>query len=190
MSSERGQRGVTLIELIIFIVIMGIAVTGLLRVFSVSAIGSADPVRRKQALMIAESLMEEVQHAGFTFCDPSSANAAVALNAAACNIPEVFGHEGAGPWTRPFDNINDYVTASGVPASPFTAGGKIVDANGVVLSNDSTYTATVTVTEQALGAIPATTALRITIEVRYGTGDENQVTLDAYRTRYAPVPLP
>jgi MSHA pilin protein MshD len=189
MSSERRQRGVTLIELIIFIVIMGIAVTGLLRVLSVSAIGSADPVLRKQALMIAESLMEEVQHAGFTLCDPSSANAAVALTAAACEFPEAFGQEGSGaPWSRPFDNINDYVTASGVPASPFTAGGKIVDANGVVLSNDTSYTATVTVTQQALGAVPATEALRITIQVRYGIGDENQVTLDAYRTRYAPVP--
>ena len=45
---------------------------------------SADPVRSKQALMIAESLLEEVALAGFTYCDPTSANADSAAGTAGC----------------------------------------------------------------------------------------------------------
>ncbi|MEI8159035.1 MAG: prepilin-type N-terminal cleavage/methylation domain-containing protein [Burkholderiales bacterium] len=54
------QRGFTLIELIIFIVIVGVGVAGVLSVFTTSIKNSADPMVRKQALSIAESLLEEI----------------------------------------------------------------------------------------------------------------------------------
>lgn len=54
------QHGFTLIELVIFIVIVGIGVAGILSVFTTSIKNSADPMVRKQALAIAESLLEEV----------------------------------------------------------------------------------------------------------------------------------
>ncbi len=54
------QKGFTLIELIIFIVVVGIGVTGVLSVFSTNIRSSADPLVRKQALAIAESLLEEI----------------------------------------------------------------------------------------------------------------------------------
>lgn len=59
MTSHR-QRGFTLIELIMFIVIVGIGVAGVLSVFTTSVKSSADPMVRKQALSIAESLLEEI----------------------------------------------------------------------------------------------------------------------------------
>lgn len=59
MTSHR-QRGFTLIELIMFIVIVGIGVAGVLSVFTTSVKSSADPIVRKQALSIAESLLEEI----------------------------------------------------------------------------------------------------------------------------------
>ena len=59
MSNHR-QRGFTLIELIIFIVIVGVGVAGVLSVFTTSVKNSADPMVRKQALSIAESLLEEI----------------------------------------------------------------------------------------------------------------------------------
>lgn len=78
MSTRRPrQRGVTLIELIVFIVIVSVAVVGVLQALRMSSANSADPLRRKQALMIAEGLMEEVQLAKFTYCDPKIGRAHV-----------------------------------------------------------------------------------------------------------------
>lgn len=55
------QRGVTLIELIVFIVIISTALTGILLVMNQVTVRSADPLVHKQALAIAESMLEEVQ---------------------------------------------------------------------------------------------------------------------------------
>lgn len=54
------QRGLTLIELIIFIVIIAVASTGVLLVFQQTVKGSVDPIIRKQAMTVAASLLEEV----------------------------------------------------------------------------------------------------------------------------------
>lgn len=60
MTSRRFHQGFTLIEMIIFIVIVGIGVAGVLSIFNTSVKSSADPLVRKQALAIAESLLEEI----------------------------------------------------------------------------------------------------------------------------------
>lgn len=59
-TSKRPQQGFTLIELIIFIVVVGVGVAGILSVYTTSIKSSADPMVRKQALAIAESLLEEI----------------------------------------------------------------------------------------------------------------------------------
>ena len=58
--TRKGQRGFTLIELIIFIVVVGIGVAGILSVYTAAIKNSADPLVRKQTLAIAESLLEEI----------------------------------------------------------------------------------------------------------------------------------
>jgi len=58
--NSRRQKGFTLIELIIFIVVVGAGLAGILAVSSTSIKSSADPLVRKQALAIAESLLEEI----------------------------------------------------------------------------------------------------------------------------------
>jgi len=57
----RQQRGVSLIELIMFIVIVSVALAGILLVMNQVARHSADPLIQKQALAIAESMLEEVR---------------------------------------------------------------------------------------------------------------------------------
>lgn len=54
------QKGVTLIELIISIVVITIALAGVLSVFNHSVAKSADPLIQHQALAIAESYLEEI----------------------------------------------------------------------------------------------------------------------------------
>lgn len=183
------QRGVTLIELIMFIVIIGAALAGLLQVLNFTTKNSADPVRQKQALMIAEGLLEEVRLAGFTWCDPTDSKLAEAASAADCDLPEAFG-QGAGSEpvsNRPYDNVNDYVDAPGVAKAAFNnAGGALTDMNGNPMGVTG-YSAKVTIRPVALNGIGSTAndsdVLRITVEVSY---DDQTLALDGYRTRYAP----
>jgi MSHA pilin protein MshD len=66
------QRGFTLIELIIFIVIVGVALAGILTVMNQVVSRSADPMLTKQAVALADSVMEEVLQKAFA--DPDGTN--------------------------------------------------------------------------------------------------------------------
>ncbi|MEM9335834.1 MAG: prepilin-type N-terminal cleavage/methylation domain-containing protein [Pseudomonadota bacterium] len=56
----RQQSGLTLVELLISIVIVGIAASTILGVFSTVASSSADPMVRHQAAAIADAYLEEI----------------------------------------------------------------------------------------------------------------------------------
>jgi MSHA pilin protein MshD len=58
--NRRRVHGFTLIELIFFIVVVSVGLTGILSVSNTIVKSSADPLVRKQALAIAQSLMEEI----------------------------------------------------------------------------------------------------------------------------------
>jgi MSHA pilin protein MshD len=60
MCTTRSQRGFTLIELIIFIVVVSIALAGILSVMNTVVKSSADPLVRKQSIALADSLLEEI----------------------------------------------------------------------------------------------------------------------------------
>lgn len=189
MSIRSHQRGVTLIELVMFIVIIGVALAGLLTVLNFTTRNSADPLRQKQAMMIAEGLLEEVSLAGFTFCDPTDPKTAEATSPADCDIKESFGQGSGGEpvGLRPFDNINDYVDAAGVAKAAFSnAAGQLLDTNGKPMDLAG-YSAQVTISPVVLNGIGSTAndsdVLRITIEVSH---DDQTLKLDGYRTRYAP----
>lgn len=174
-SSGSTRSGFTLVELVIFIAIVSIAVAGVLLVLNVTTKNSVDPQLRKQALSIAEALMERVSSARFTFCDPSDPNAET--SAGNCTVPEA-----VGPENGTLDNVNDYVAAYGVPQAI-----AIADVNGVNAPNLAAYTARLTIRQQALGNVPADASLLITIQVSYGA---ETIQLDGYRTRYAPNWIP
>ena len=191
-----------MIELIVGIVILSIGVVGVLGAINFSARGSVDPLSQKQALTIAEALLEEIQLRSFTFCDPDDANAATATTAqlnAAVIAPavgcaatvEAMGPEPGETRTgvTPFDNVNDYFVAG----TGFVMAG-ISDHTGAAIAGLANYSATIRIAAQALGGIGGTDAngapqsLQITVAV---TGPANaSVTLDGYRARYAPNALP
>jgi MSHA pilin protein MshD len=66
----RRGAGLTLVELLIFVIVVGIGIAGILVVYDRAVRGSADPLARKQALAIAESLLSEILAQPFTYCDP------------------------------------------------------------------------------------------------------------------------
>ncbi|NDP40911.1 MAG: pilus assembly protein MshD [Rhodoferax sp.] len=57
---RNGSRGFTLIELIIFIVVVGAGLAGILAVSTNVVKSSADPMVRKQAMALADSILEEI----------------------------------------------------------------------------------------------------------------------------------
>jgi MSHA pilin protein MshD len=191
-------RGVTLIELAVFIAIVGVAMAGLFAAFNTITAASADPQVRKQVLAIAESLMDEVALMPFTYCDPDDPQATTAQSSAvgatgctAAAAVENIGPESTPPYgpetrysaTTPFDNVNDY--------SGFSMAG-IRDITNNPIGALSGYTATITVTQAGLAsganAIAAADALLISIAVTGPSG--TSVTLEGYRTRYAPTTIP
>jgi MSHA pilin protein MshD len=59
------SRGFTLIEVVVLVVVLAAALVGVLLVFQNTSRGSADPQVRKQALAIAEAMLEEVLLASY-----------------------------------------------------------------------------------------------------------------------------
>ena len=58
--NKRHQSGVTLVELILSMVIISIALTGVFSVMNLTVSHSADPVVQHQAISIAEAYLEEI----------------------------------------------------------------------------------------------------------------------------------
>lgn len=197
MCSKRRQSAFSLIEVVVFVVVLGIAFTGMLILFNQVTKASVDPLVRKQTLAIAASLLEEIELKPFTYCDPDDANVYTAGSAAACTTAEVVQGCGGGPtneqvesrYSDPrFDNVNDYncfEMGSGT-ASP---GIKSADSDGITsIAGLSDYAVRVSISEAGTtltSIADNTAALLITVTAQHvPTG--TTVTLQGYRLRYAP----
>jgi MSHA pilin protein MshD len=216
--SGRTARGFSFIELIIFIVIISIAVAGILMVMNYTTAHSADAQLRKQALAIAESLLEEVELARFTYCNPSDPQAPFATQATG---PGVIGPQPPGSsktqgyctsaalvenfapvsGSRPYGNVINYASKLN---TPFTIN-PVTDSNGnaiLGLVGTGTYSATITISQPAgvfggaTNAMPADSGVNATIgsvlqiSVTVYQGGSAILTLDGYRTQYAPQLMP
>lgn len=195
----RYQRGISLVELVIFIVVVSIGLVGLLSVMNVSNSNSADPLVRKQALAIAESVLEEVMLMPFTYCDPDDSNALDAASAASCS-PGMDQNKGGAALDAPtpadearyptataqFDNVADY--------GGFAMNAGIADSTGdgtaLIAGLENYRLQPITIERVALGNIAANgEALLITVTVT-DSGGGNPITLQGIRTRYSPNALP
>lgn len=197
-------RGFTLIELIVFIVIVGVGLAGILAVFNVTVRSSADPMIRKQMLSIAEALLEEVELQPFTYCDPTDAGwatATAATTAGGCTTVQGLG-PGAGQKrisaAAPFNNVGDYAGASGDGAGDTGLGDAthpITDISGNANGAPLGYTAAITIVPEGIGAIASGACasgvdcsdlnmVRIAVTVTRIGGES--LTLEGYRARYWP----
>ncbi|MBX3619225.1 MAG: prepilin-type N-terminal cleavage/methylation domain-containing protein [Rhizobacter sp.] len=190
----RHARGLSLIELVIAIMIISVSVAGVLMVFGNSVRHSADPLVRKQAVAIAEAMLNEVLAQPFTYCDPQDAandaptppaSTAACTGGAAGSQDKGGGALGPQPAsegrfnpTDPLDNVADYhgYTSNGVIYGLDDGANRIAALDG--------YSVAVTVTRAgATFSLPADAALRVDVRV---TGRGDSVTLTGYRFRYAP----
>jgi MSHA pilin protein MshD len=154
MNKQVRQRGFTLIEVIIFIVVVAAGLAGILTVSNTVVKSSADPMVRKQALALADSILEEVLQKEYS--DPD-------------------GVQGSEPTRATMDDVDDYNgktqtlfnSSSGVGGWPASLDSYQV---AIVVSADTTVVGT--------GALPAK---RVAVTVSRG-GDS--ATLVGYRGNY------
>ncbi len=90
-TTRHTQHGVSLIEAVLFIIVVSVALTVVLKAFDIANQGSADPVLRRQSLAIAQSLLDEISCKDFA--NPSPGGYAGPYNAATRNQ---------------FDDVKDY----------------------------------------------------------------------------------
>ena len=195
MSIRDHQSGLSLVEVIIFIVLVAVAIAGVIGVVNTVVAHSSDPMVRKQALSIAESLLEEVQLMPMTYCDPDDANVSTAVNGAACatgsnNQTSTAPQSGETRYsqTTPFDNVADYNAFDTSSASP----SGIRDIGNNLIAGLDGYRARVTVTPAAIDGtsggitytVASTHAVLVTVLVTGPNGESVQ--LQGYRSRYAP----
>lgn len=194
-ASRKTSTGLGLVELILAIVIVGAALAGVLVVYDRAVRASADPLVRKQAIAIAESLLNEVLAQPFSYCDPQDvANdpAAPPASTAACSggaaASEDHGGGALGPQpgsesrfsaTDPFDNVADYAGYA------MSSGIYSLDNGATPIAGLGAYSASVTVTRAgtSLGLGSDAEALRIDVLV---SGRGETITLTGYRLRHSP----
>ena len=169
------QIGVTLIELIVFIVIVSVAIVGVLTVLNITVIRSSDPLVQKQAQALAEGLLEEIQTAYFAYCDGADVQLKYANTVANCTggLGDSYGPEDGE--TRPYDTVKDYARApnDSTTLSPLWE-------NEASLSAPAGYTAAVVIVPADLGG---TDALLIRVTVTHGN---TQAVAEGYKTRQVP----
>jgi MSHA pilin protein MshD len=159
------QRGISLIELIIFIVIVSVALAGILLVMDQVAKHSADPLIRKQAIAIAESLLEEIALQDYIDGNDGVTTACPAASAVT-------------PTNRGSYHIVDCY--KGFPNGGATPG--IYDLSGAVVPGLENYSATVAMYDGGLGGIAAGHSVRIAVTVTTPQGDS--IVIEGYRTKY------
>ncbi len=163
------HRGTTLVELIISIVIVGIAVSGVLLVMTRTSTHSADPMLVHQAVAIAEAYTEEIVALPF---DEDAASGGATTEGALGPDPGEGGR-------ADYDDVNDYDGLLDV-------GARGLHAPGTVIPGLADYTIAVNVDLDAnLGPpgrrVPAADAELVQVTVTHPAGVN--ITLGSYRTR-------
>lgn len=157
MYINKSQLGISLIELILFIIIVSIALTGLLMVMNINTKGSVDPLLRKQALAIAESLLEEIELQDFSNPAGGFSGAATQANRAS------------------FDDVMDYNGFA-------TTGIYPADGSATAITGLSNYNVSVAIANIAWDSIPAGDVAQITVTVTDSSGQSIQAL--GYRVNY------
>lgn len=155
------QRGATLIELVITIVIISISVAAVVGTLSRMTAHSADPMIEAQAVAIAESYLEEIMLKAYL--DPKTNTV--------CPGP---------PGSRSlYDNVCDY---NGL----LNVGARDQSGNPPPGIDLSAYTVTVAVDQSAtLNNLSGSgSVLRIDVHVTYVDPSIADITLSGYRTNY------
>ncbi|MBT9610438.1 MSHA pilin protein MshD [Aquabacterium commune] len=129
-----GERGFTLVESVVAIVIIGVALAGVISVFNQAVIGSVDPVIRRQMLVLAEELMDEIHLKPY----------AVAAN----NAPAACARD-------TFNDVRDY--------DAYATSGKVCDLEGSEISGLSGYSVAISAAANTLAGVGEAILITVTV---------------------------
>jgi MSHA pilin protein MshD len=146
--TRRRQRGVNLIELIIAIVVISIAASGVMLVYAQVVQYSADPMIQQQAIAVAEGYLDEILARPVD--DPPDGSA------------ETGGVE-AGETRALFDDVKDYGGLSNSPPLDQNGLAADLDANGVADLAGYSVDVAVLANQNVNGVLMA----RVDVRVRY-----------------------
>lgn len=105
MKGARAQRGLTLVELVAAIVVLGVGLAGVVMTINGGVGHSADPMVEAQATAVAQAYIEEIT--ARNFCDPDfSTTCATACTTSACGT--CAGAFGPAETRATFDDMCDY----------------------------------------------------------------------------------
>ena len=154
---NRVRQGFSLVESIIFILVISIGLTGIMSLVTSLMRHGAQPILLHQATSIGMSYMEEIL--GKSFYDPATGTV--------CPTPP--GHR------IDFDNVCDY--------QGYFNNAVVSDVNGNVFSDLAGYRVSALITYPAtLGTLPNTDVIQVTVTVR--NSEIPDVVLIGYRTAY------
>ncbi len=152
------QSGVTLIELVVFIVVVSIALGTLFSVFKDSIINSVDPMIRVRALECAQAKLDEVIARKFDENTPTG-------GVPACGSAEIGATVCAGiAADAAFDDIGDYNGQNFVDGDCNVSVSVVGEGTDLGLADDANLVRRVTVTSTMV--------------------DGNTIRLSAYRTNF------
>lgn len=149
------QLGLSLIELIMFIIIVSVGIAGILLVMNVSVKSSADPMLRKQAVAMAEAILDEVL--AKDYCDPD-------LIPPACTVSRE-------ALRTLYDDVADYDGQT-------ILGTDTLGASSLALAS---YSATIAVADVTVPSVAGAPMKKVTVTV---TGGAETIQLFGYRAGY------
>lgn len=149
------QTGVTLIELIVFIVVVNIALVAVLQIYGQAIVNSVDPVVRMRATELARSQLDEILARRFDENTPTG-------GVPACGSTGASACLGITP-DSDYDDVGDF--------------------NGYTDTSDSRYPIAVVVEDAGTDiGLAATMARKITVTVTMPDG--HSVSLAAYKANF------
>jgi len=155
LNKVRRSAGVTLVELIVALVIMGVALAGMVAVYTATTRSSVDPVLVQQMQAIADNMMEEILMKPFKSADPAPPAGGARIN---------------------FDCVTDYDGyGKGITG--------IQDVEGNAIPGLERYNVAVEVKQAPLAGVAD--ALRVVVTVSVpgtGAGLPNPIVLTGWRT--------
>jgi len=162
LGRQPAARGLSLVELVVCIALIGAVAAMLVNTFANLAGRSADPLVQRQAMAVGESMLAEILAQGTGSVDQSGGANAIGPEAGESRT-------GAGV---PFDNVDDYhgLAMAGVVA-----------VDGSPVPGLEGYTVSVTVRAQTIAGVPADQGLWVDVRVAGPGGTE--VLLSGWRAR-------
>jgi MSHA pilin protein MshD len=157
MMRQHKSRGFTLIEMIITIVVLASAASGIMFAYFQNVSKSADPMISQQAISIAQAYLEEIMLKPYSDVDGGETGS--------CEEASRVQYDDVAD----YDCVND------------TAGA--LDQFGNSLAGLGSYNVAVSVTSTNIGS-PAVAARRIDVTVTHDVYSSLNMTLTGYRTAY------